>query len=373
VLRKQRLPSNRSALCVGLALSLAALVACQPASPPPAEDSPAAATDSPPPGAVWEGDAFAFHEIRDGVYHAVGTGNLTVGCNSSIVVNDDDVLLVDSHMTPAASWALREELKNLTDKPIKYVVNTHFHFDHSHGNQIFADDVEIIGHRFTRDQLVSGASKRGRGWELFVEQLPEQIKQTEQKIADAGDDGDAKAELERQLEIQKHYLDATNAIVPTPPTITLTKRMSLTRGGRQIELLFFGRGHTGGDVVVYLPQERVLMTGDLVTAGIPYMGDGYLEVWADTIEELKSLDFDVVLPGHGQAFEDIGRLDHIQAYMRDLWTQIVAEHEAGTSADEAAGKIDMTGHAEHFAQITGPGVHPHAVARSYALLDGTER
>ena len=149
--------------------------------------------------------------------------------------------------------------------------------------------------------------------------------------------------------------------------------MTLIGGGREIQLLFFGRGHTGGDVVIYLPQERVVATGDLLTGGLGYMGNAYLEEWADTLEEVKNLDFDVVLPGHGAAFEDIEKIDHFQAYVRDLWTKILNKHEAGVSEEEAIQTIDMTNHAEHYPQIDGPGVHPHAVQRVYALLDGTEQ
>ena len=361
------------------ALALAANWACQPVQAPDAAIPHAAINDAgPPPGAVWEGEAFTFHQVRDDIYHAVGTGNLTVGCNGSVIINEDDVLLVDSHMTPAASWALLKELKKITDKPVRYVVNTHFHFDHAHGNQTFGDDVEIIGHKFTREQLVSGASMEGRAWDLFVGGLPDRIKETESKLQTAIDDIDAtdsdtEAELRKQLTVLKHYQDATNAVVPTPPTITLTKRITLIRGGREIQLLFFGRGHTGGDVVVYLPQEKVIATGDLLTGGLNYMGNAYLNEWADTLEELKNLDFDVVLPGHGAAFEDVEKVDHFQAYLRDLWTKIVAKYEAGVSEEEAAQTIDMTHHAEHYPQIEGPGVHPHAVQRVYALLDGTEQ
>ena len=117
-------------------------VACQPQAPP----TPAASTapTDAPAGAVYEGEAFTFNQIQPGIYHAVGTGNLAVGCNGSIFVNEDDVLVVDSHITPAAAWALLKELKNITDKPVRYVVNTHFHFDHAHGNQVFPDDVDPI-------------------------------------------------------------------------------------------------------------------------------------------------------------------------------------------------------------------------------------
>jgi glyoxylase-like metal-dependent hydrolase (beta-lactamase superfamily II) len=328
-----------------------------------------------PPGAVYEGEAFTFHSIQPGIYHAVGTGSLSVGCNGSIFVNENDVMVVDSHITPAAAWALLKELKNVTDKPVRYVVNTHFHFDHAHGNQVFPDDVEIIGHEFTREKLAAGASKNGRSWDLFVGGLPARITEMEAQLKAAQDASDtAKAEeLKKNIEVQKRYQEATAAIEVDPPTTTLSERMTLFRGGREIQLLYFGRGHTGGDVVVYLPREKVVATGDLLTAGLSYMGDGYLEEWPETLEKLKSLDFEVVLPGHGEAFRDREKIDWFQAYLRDLAPKIAKAHADGVSAADAAKQIDMTAHAAHFSTITGPGVHPHAVERAYALLEGRER
>jgi glyoxylase-like metal-dependent hydrolase (beta-lactamase superfamily II) len=349
-------------------------IACQRPQAPPASE-PAAPSAAAPAGAVYEGEAFTFHEIQPGIYHAVGTGNLSVGCNGSILVNEDDVLIVDSHITPAAAWALLKELKNITDKPVRYVVNTHFHFDHAHGNQVFPEGVEIIGHEFTREKLAAGASKNGRSWDLFVGGLPARIAEMEAELKAARDASDQTkvAELEKNIAVQKRYQDATAAIEVTPPTTTLSQRMTLFRGGREIQLQYFGRGHTGGDVVVYLPREKVVATGDLLTAGLSYMGDGYLEEWADTLEELKSLDFEVVLPGHGQAFREREKIDYFQSYLRDLSQKIAKMHADGVSAADAAQRIDMTNHAAHFPTITGPGVHPHAVERAYALLEGAEQ
>ncbi len=354
------------------ALLLIVAAACREAVPLEPE---APAADAAPAGAVYEGEAFTFHQIQPGIYHAVGTGSLSVGCNGSIFVNENDVLVVDSHITPAAAWALLKELKNITDKPVRYVVNTHFHFDHAHGNQVFPDDVEIIGHEFTRAQLVSGASKNGRSWELFVGGLPARLTEMQAQLKAAQDASDtAQAEeLKKNIEVQKHYQDATAAIEVDPPTTTLSQRMTIFRAGREIQLLYLGRGHTGGDVVVYLPQEKVVATGDLLTAGLSYMGDGYLDEWVDTLEALKSLDFEVVLPGHGQAFREREKIDWFQSYLRDLSPKIAKMHADGVSAADAAKQIDMTSHAAHFPTITGPGVHPHAVERAYALLEATEQ
>lgn len=365
---------RRSVAGFALFVSLLGL-GCQ-APPSPAESTESSSqAASPPPGAVYDDKAFTFHEIKPGIYHAVGTGNLAVGCNGSIFVNEDDVLVVDSHITPAAAWALLKELKNITDKPVRYVVNTHFHFDHAHGNQVFPADVEIIGHEFTREKLVAGASKSGRSWDLFVGGLPARITEMELELKAAQDapDPTRAAELQKNLEVQRQYQAATAAIEVTPPTTTLSQRMTLYRGGREIQLLYFGRGHTGGDVVVYLPAEKVVATGDLLTAGLSYMGDGYLEEWADTLEELKGLDFEWILPGHGEAYRGKERIDYFQSYLRDLSKKVAQMHADGVSAEEAAKRIDMTSHAAHFAMITGPGVHPHAVARAYALLEGTEK
>ena len=128
-----------------------------------------------PPGTNYKGPAFTFNKIQEGVYHAVGTGSLVVMSNATIVEGDRDVLVVDSHVTPGGAWALREELKAITPKPIRWVVNSHYHFDHSHGNQIYGPEVEIIGHEFARQQMVAGKSLDSPAHDFFVGGVPAQI------------------------------------------------------------------------------------------------------------------------------------------------------------------------------------------------------
>ena len=97
-------------------------------------------------------------------------------------------------MTPAAAWALQKELKEFTDKPIRYVVNTHFHFDHAHGNQIFGPEVEIIAHTFTHHKLATGGSTSGRAYEGFVVTLPDQIAEIEEGLDELPAENRAEAE-----------------------------------------------------------------------------------------------------------------------------------------------------------------------------------
>jgi glyoxylase-like metal-dependent hydrolase (beta-lactamase superfamily II) len=314
-------------------------------------------------------DAFRLMRVAEGVYHAVGTGALPVGSNAVVIVNDDDVVLVDSHSTPSAAEALLRQVRQITSKPVRVVINTHFHWDHAHGNQVYGPGVEIIGHDFTRRMLESGASRRGRSYDMFIGSLPSQIAQLRARVEQTPD-GPDRATLQQQLASQERYLEATRAVVPTPPTTVVRDRLVLTRGSREIHLRFLGRGHTGGDLVVYLPRERVVATGDLLTAGPAYLGDGYFADWLSTLDTLRSLEFETVLPGHGDAFAGKARIDHFQAYLRDFLAQVRRLHAQGLSAEEAARRIDLRSHAEHYPTIRDVGILSHGVYRAYDELDG---
>jgi glyoxylase-like metal-dependent hydrolase (beta-lactamase superfamily II) len=326
-----------------------------------------------PPGTSYKSPAFTFNKIADGVYHAVGTGSLVVMSNAAIIEGDTDVLVVDSHVTPGGAWALREELKAITTKPIRYVVNSHHHFDHSHGNQIYGPEVEIIGHEFARAQMVAGKSIDSRAHEFFVGGVPNTIKALEGRLAAASDDKE-RAAIQSQLEVQRNHLEGTKTVRPTPPNLTLTQTMTLHRGTREIRILHLGRAHTAGDVIVYLPKERIVATGDLLVEGTSYMGDAFFTEWIDTIEVLERLDFETVLPGHGRAFHGKAKLDHWQAYLRDFWAQAQKFHQANVPWEEAAKQVDLRGNAVNYPAIRAAGITPnHAMLRAYEILDGRVR
>ena len=319
-----------------------------------------------PAGTTHNGKAFRFNKVKDGIYHAVGTGSLAVVGNSSFIVNDNDVIVVDDHVSPAAAWVLLEEIKEVTSKPVTTVINTHFHFDHAHGNQIFAPNVQIIGHEFTRRMLVSNSIGMPL-YQNYLTGMPGQIDGLKKRIASEADAA-AKAKLQAQLQVTENNLASQKELKPTPPNVTLSREMTLYRGNREIQIRFLGRGHTAGDVVVFLPNEKVVMTGDFLTSGLSNMSDSFPEEWVASLDALKKLDFDTVLPGHGDAFTDKAKIDYFQAYLRDVWSEVSRLKKEGVSAEEAAKRADLTKHKDHF-PIQGPGVPPIAATRIYALLD----
>src|SRR5947199_8904927 len=136
-----------------------------------------------PAGTLHTGKAFRFNKVKEGVYHAVGTGVLAVVGNSSIIVNDNDVIVVDDHVSPAAAAVLVDELKEITTKPVRTVINTHFHYDHAHGNQIFDKDVAIIGHEFTREMLTGGKSIQMPLYKNYLAGISPQIDDLKKQLA----------------------------------------------------------------------------------------------------------------------------------------------------------------------------------------------
>jgi cyclase len=321
-----------------------------------------------PAGTAHNGNAYRFNKVADGVYHAIGTGSLTVVGNSTVIVNSDDVILVDDHVSPAAAWVLLDEIKTLTNKPVRTVINTHFHYDHAHGNQIFEKDVAVIGHEFTREMLLGGKSIQMPLYRSYVNGLPAQIATLKQRIQ-AETDPAAKATLQGQLQTAENNAASQAELKPTPPNVTIRSNMTLYRGDREIQIRFLGRAHTAGDLVVFLPKEKIVITGDMLTSGLSNMSDAFLDEWVTTLEELKKLDFTTVVPGHGEAFTDKAKIDYFEDYLRDVWTEVSRLKREGVTAEEAAKRADLTKHKAHFPTITAPGVPLIAVTRVYEILD----
>lgn len=315
--------------------------------------------------------AFRFDMVRPGVYQAVSTGILEPANRPVVIVNDSDVVVVDPTASAAAACALIADIRNLTPKPIRTVINTHFHFDHSDGNEVFPADVEIIAHEYARQMIASGASTSGRAVE-FIGSVVNPFVASLLRRADAVVSPAQQDSLRRLAVNWQQTLAAIPQTTPTPPTRTVVHELTIVHSPRQIRLLHVGRGHTAGDLVVFLPSDRIVITGDLLQSDIPYMGDGYFPEWITSLDSVKKLDFDIVVPGHQQQFTQRERIDFLQDYLRDLWSQAGALHSAGISAADAAQQIDLRRHAPHFPAAARIGVNPFATRRIWEILDGKQ-
>ena len=126
-----------------------------------------------------------------------------------------------------------------------------------------------------------------------------------------------------------------------PPNVTFTDKMVIHKGGREVQVHFLGRGHTGGDTMVFLPAERIVFTGDFFEGRpgggmLSYLGDSFIDEWPASLERLKALEFDVIVPGHGAPLRERKQIDDFQSYLRDFWRQATALRAQG--ADGGAGR-----------------------------------
>ncbi len=221
--------------------------------------------------------------------------------NTGIIVSDDAVLVADTQATPAMAADVIRRIREVTDKPIKYVVLTHYHAVRVLGASAYRPQ-QIIASEDTRDLIVERgeadkASEIGRFPRLFrdVESVPPGL---------------------------------------TWPTITFRGRMTLWLGKLEVQLLQLGRGHTKGDTVVWLPQERTLLSGDLVEFdATPYAGDAYFRDWPATLDAVASLKPLALVPGRGDALVGEAQvkrgIDGTRAFVQELFANVQAGAAAG--------------------------------------------
>ena len=260
---------------------------------------------------------YRLDKITDGVYLAVPGVPGPDAANIPVLVSDRDVILVGTHLFPADAQALVQQVKTLTDKPVRYIVNTHYHAVPTAAGAAFPAGIDVIGHELARKTLLTDGAGNPRPAGSTV----------------------------------------------APPTVGMTTRLALYRGEREIRILYVGRGHSDNDLVVLLPRERIICTGDLLVSGLPDMSAGNITDWISTLESLKLQDFDTVLPARGAPFKGKQKIDGLQSYLRDVLSQTTELLNKGLPVEDVARRVDLTSHAKDYPQITGPGVDVNAVRR----------
>ncbi len=280
-------------------------------------------------------DLFDIKPIADGVYAAIAKPAYKVNCNAAIILLGDGVLVVDTHSKPSAARALIELIKKLTPKPVKFVVNTHFHWDHYQGNEAYPSSwpagVEIISSEATRQNIQRIGIPRVKN-EIVT--MPQEIANLKKDLGKAST-GDQKAAIQENLRQAEAYFSELKLMQVTLPTMTFDRSLILRRGSRTVEILWLGRAHTDGDVFVFLPNEKFIATGDALHGWTPFMGDSYPYEWMQTLDAAEKLDFHTVLGGHGDVMHGKLRFELWKEYLQDLMDRTAAAYAEGASLDQA--------------------------------------
>lgn len=286
-----------------------------------------------------QNELFDLKPVVPGVWAAIAKPVYKINCNAVVIELDDAVLVVDTHSKPSAARALMDQIKARINKPVKYVVNTHFHWDHSQGNDgyptAWPQGVEIIASDATRDSI------ENRGLPRIKRQLvdvPKEIDGLKADLARATDPA-KRAEIQGNIAQAESYLAELKAMQGKLPTMTLDRSLALHTKARTIQILFMGKAHTDGDVFVYLPRERFIATGDALHGWTPYMNDSHPYDWIKTLKAVEQLDFDYAVGGHGDVMRGKGMFQMWQQYFTDLIAETTASYTLGSTIDQTVTRV----------------------------------
>ena len=225
------------------------------------------------------------NKVKDDLYEIEGDGG-----NVAVYITDEGVILIDDKFDKDHQ-SIVDQVKSVTNQPIKYIINTHYHQDHSGGNTKFLPMAEIISTAMARTNIV---------------------------------------EHKQQGNIQPPDV--------SPARITFTTETAIHLGGKEVRAIYMGRGHTNGDAVIYFPALRTLHTGDLMAGTSPlidYNGGGSVVEWTKTLDSALKLDFDTVIPGHGAITNKAGLMTYRNNVekMRNRVSEMIHQ---GKSQDDVA-------------------------------------
>src|SRR5215813_4508800 len=281
-------------------------------------------------------DDFQLVKVADGVYAAIAkSGGLASG-NAGFVIGDDGVVIFDTFFTPVAVEELIGEIQSLTKLPIKYAVNSHYHLDHTGGNQVLAArGVPIIAH----ENVMTWQTTKNKRFLPATADLEKRKADTTKQLADTPEDQkDKRAQLERTL----RRLDAMMQITLTNPTKTFTSgTMELKLGKRRV-ILGTLPGHTGGDVFAFVPDANVVFMGDLGwSKTLPNLVDATVNDWIPTLDKItRDHPAAKYVPGHGNVATATEMKD-FRDYLDDLRARVKQGIANGLTVDQAKQQLTL--------------------------------
>ena len=274
-------------------------------------------------------------EVAKGIYLFMTRpyGEVGLDGNSVAILSNDGVLVFDSNGTPAASALVLAEIRKLTDKPVRYVVNSHWHWDHWYGTETYTKafpEVKVIAHEKTRAMMAGPALEFNRPG--IESQLPGYVGMLEKRAAQD-------PSVQPALEEARFFLDQKKNAKLVLPAETYTGTRTVKLGEHEIQLRHVDRAVTPGDTFLYLPAEKIVITGDLLVNPIAFALSSYPSGWLRTLEAIDALDAAIIVPGHGEPLRDKALLRAHMNVMRELIKAGTDAKPRGLDADQAKDEV----------------------------------
>ncbi len=279
--------------------------------------------------------------------------------NVTVIEQFDGLVLVDSGGSPGSGRRVAALVRSVSDKPVKAVLVTHWHNDHPLGLpaiQAAWPDVRIIAHDRTGDHVLGtplASVPNGAPDPAVDAKVDEQVRGSEDFLRRNAEDAslsiEERAGFARTLDGFSTIRSDTAGSFVVPPTETFSERLLIDDPERPVEFLYLGRANTDGDAIAWLPRQRIVATGDIVVAPIPFGFGSYPADWIETLGKLKELEFTLLVPGHGLPQRDASYVDQLVGLIEEVRVQIAPLAAQGMELDEARGHVDLSAHRTLFA------------------------
>jgi cyclase len=311
--------------------------------------------------------------VADGIVAFVASESNTgiVSGNCIAIIGDDGILVVDSTSFPSHARQIIAEIRQMTNQPVRFLVHTHWHPDHLMGDGEFRaafPGLAVISTAFTQKAVSELAPKYIKGnagqGSAYAVSLRKQIQDGKDEEGKSLTDADKKylADYARSIDFAVPEYQQYKTIVPD---VAFNDSLTVRLGKREVEILFLGRGNTSGDAVLFVPDSKVVITGDLIVWPTPYSYGSFLSEWIQTLAKVKALGAATIVPGHGPVQHDYAYFDLVSGALQYVLSQAQAAVASHLSLEDARKKIDLSAFQQKFC---GPD-HDRAIAFKIGFID----
>jgi glyoxylase-like metal-dependent hydrolase (beta-lactamase superfamily II) len=277
----------------------------------------------------------------EGPSHALVQGNIT------LIVGDRSALVIDTGHFPAVARRVIADIRKLTDKPVRYVAVTHWHMDHYMGNAEFGaafPGLTIITQNFTAPMM----DKYGGRYVHYGARIEDNLKPLREMLASgkSADGNELSPERRQRIETVIAEVEAAKPEFELMryrgADVTFEQEIDIDLGGRTVKLMHLGRGNTAGDLVAYVPDANVLITGDVLVYPVPFSYGSYLTEWSVVLGKLTALDATTIVPGHGPVMHDKAYLQQVRGLLDDVVAEVKRVWKPGMSGDDVRKGVDLS-------------------------------
>lgn len=297
-------------------------------------------------------EEFWVERLSDGVFGVLRNDppGFAVESNSGFIECRDQIVVVDTQSNEATTRRVLAAIRNQSDKPVRYVINTHWHDDHIVGNRIYREafpEVRFVAHQASLTYL-PGDGKNNR--DKFHQAIPEALAGL-RKTLESGKTSTGKpltdeqrASLASDIHLAEGYLTVPDDFAPVLADVPVSDKLAIREPGCAIDVLALGNAHTTGDLVVNVADAGVVFVGDIISWPVPLVGADQSRVreWSGTLKRVRDLGAKIIVPGHGPVMRDYKHPDRIARLMRTITERVDEARARGETLEAARGSIDLS-------------------------------